>query len=324
MKRAVVFAYHDVGVRCLATLLAHDVDVQLVVTHQDNPAENIWFASVAVLARSHDLTVITPDRVDDPALLAQLQSIAPDFIFSFYYRHLLAPSLLAIASRGALNMHGSLLPQYRGRVPVNWAVIRGATQTGASLHYMVAKPDAGDLVDQLAVPIHPDDDALAVFRKVTLAAELVLDRSLPGVLAGSAPRRALDLTTGSYFGGRKPEDGRIDWCLDARSVHNLVRGVAPPYPGAFTTLQGQIVKILETRVDAAIEPAPISATSERGTDASQPGQPGQPGQIILRGDRCHVHCGSGSLRVLRAGINGKDLTMAELAQRAGDATLFFI
>src|SRR5262249_5467118 len=157
----------------------------------------------------------------------------PDFLFSFYYRHMLKPALLSAARRGALNMHGSLLPKYRGRVPVNWAVIKGETETGATLHYMTEKPDAGDIVDQQAVTILADDTAVDVFNKVTAAAATVLDRSLPALVAGTAVRHPQNLSVGSYYGGRRPEDGRIDWTQSASAVHNLVRGVAPPYPGAF-------------------------------------------------------------------------------------------
>ncbi|MDD5613434.1 MAG: formyltransferase family protein, partial [Gallionella sp.] len=119
MSSAVVFAYHDVGVRCLSVLLAHQVDVKLVVTHRDNPNENIWFGSVAGLAALHGIPVITPDDPNAPEVVGQIAALQPDFFFSFYYREMLKAPLLAIPSRGALNMHGSLLPKYRGRVPVN-------------------------------------------------------------------------------------------------------------------------------------------------------------------------------------------------------------
>jgi methionyl-tRNA formyltransferase len=244
--RAVVLAYHDVGHRCLSVLLAHGVDVALVVTHRDAPGENIWFASVERLAREHGLPVALAEDLDDAALAATVAAARPAFLFSFYFRRMLPPAVLALAPRGALNMHGSLLPRYRGRVPVNWAVIRGERETGASLHHMVAKPDAGDLVDQMAVPILPDDSAVDVFRKVTVAAEIVLDRSLPGLLDGTAPAHAMDLSLGSYFGGRRPEDGVIDWRWPATRVHDLVRGVAPPYPGASTTLAGHRARVLRT------------------------------------------------------------------------------
>ena len=245
---AVVFAYHDVGVRCLAVMLSHGVKVSLVVTHRDDPRENVWFESVEKFARAHDLEVATPEDANSPQFVQRLNDISPDFIFSFYYRSMLSPEVLATAMRGAFNMHGSLLPKFRGRAPVNWAVLHGEEETGATLHEMVEKPDAGRIVDQFPVPILPDDRAIDVFRKVTTAAELLLDRSLPGVLDGMAPLLEQDLSQGSYFGGRKPEDGMIDWAHGAQQVHDLVRAVAPPYPGAFTLLGGQKLRILATRL----------------------------------------------------------------------------
>jgi methionyl-tRNA formyltransferase len=231
VTRAVVFAYHDVGVRCLRVLLDAGVAVPLVVTHRDDPNERVWFASVAELARSRNLATL--DDPDTAQLISRLKKIAPDFIFSFYYRRMLPLEVLGLAKRGAFNMHGSLLPKYRGRAPVNWAILHGESETGATLHEMTAKPDAGRIVDQQAVPIGPDDTAVEVFRRVTDAAENVLRRSIKSLLEGTATLKPNDLTQGSYFGGRKPEDGRIDWRKNAREIHNLVRAVAPPYPGAF-------------------------------------------------------------------------------------------
>ncbi|WP_114810753.1 formyltransferase [Paraburkholderia kururiensis] len=246
--RAVVFAYHNVGVRCLQVLLARGVDVALVVTHEDNPAENIWFGSVASVAAEHGVPTITPADPKSAELRAAVSAARPDFIFSFYYRHMLPADLLALAARGAYNMHGSLLPKYRGRVPVNWAVLNGETETGATLHEMAAKPDAGAIVAQTPVPILPDDTAAQVFDKVTVAAEQTLWRVLPALLAGEAPHLPNDLAHGSYFGGRKPEDGRIDFTKPAREVYNLIRAVAPPYPGAFTDLDGQRFVIARARL----------------------------------------------------------------------------
>ena len=248
MSTAVVFAYHNVGVRCLSVLLAHGVDVQLVLTHEDDPSEQIWFDSVSKLAARNHLMFATPKNPNEPQWLEQIAHLKPDFIFSFYYRHMLSPELLACARKGAYNMHGSLLPKYRGRVPVNWAVIHGERQTGATLHEMVTKPDAGAIAGQQAVPILPDDTAFEVFQKVTVAAEMVLDDTLPSILNGSLKMQAQDLSQGSYFGGRKPEDGRIQWTQSAVQIHNLIRAVAPPYPGAFTELQGQRLRILRSRV----------------------------------------------------------------------------
>ena len=231
MASAVVFGYHDVGVRCLGVLLDAAVAVPLVVTHRDDPHERIWFASVAELARRKRIdTVLDPDAGE---LLARLRALAPDFIFSFYYRRMLPPEVLACARRGAYNMHGSLLPKYRGRSPVNWAVLQGETETGATLHEMVAKPDAGRIVDQQAVRIGPDDTAAEVLVRMTDAAQTVLERSLPALVAGTVQYKANDLARGSYYGRRRPEDGRIDWAKSAQEIHDLVRAVAPPFPGAF-------------------------------------------------------------------------------------------
>ena len=233
MNRAVVFAYHDVGVRCLQVLLSQNVEMALVVTHQDNPDENIWFDSVAELCGQQDLPCISPNNPNAPDVVEKIKALAPDFFFSFYYRHMLHEPLLAIPRQGAFNMHGSLLPKYRGRAPVNWAIIHGETETGATLHLMNAKPDNGAVVDQVAVPILINDTAIDVFRKVTDAAENCLQRALPGLLSGHYPLKPQNLALGSYFGGRSADDGRIQPGLTALQIHNLVRAVSHPYPGAF-------------------------------------------------------------------------------------------
>jgi methionyl-tRNA formyltransferase len=259
VTRAVVFAYHDVGARCLEVLLRHGVEVPLVLTHRDDPGETIWFGSVAEHAARHGIPAITPQDPDAAATVAQVKKTRPDFVFSFYYRRMLGPALLAVPPRGAFNMHGSLLPKYRGRSPVNWAILKGETETGATLHEMLAKPDAGRIVDQEPVPIDPDDLAVDVFRKMTAAAETVLERSLPKLIDGSAVLRAQDLAAGSYFGGRTPEDGRLDWGRPAREVHDLVRAVAPPFPGAFTDVGGERLRVLRTKLEPALRPRPGGA-----------------------------------------------------------------
>jgi methionyl-tRNA formyltransferase len=246
--RAVVFAYHSVGVRCIKVLLARGVEVALVVTHEDNPNEAIWFDSVAELCAEHGIPTITPADPKSPELFERVKAIAPDFIFSFYYRNMLPVELLALAKHGAYNMHGSLLPKYRGRVPVNWAVLHGETETGATLHEMALKPDAGAIVAQTPVPILPDDTAHEVFGKLTVAAEQTLWQALPLMLAGQTPKLPNDLSQGSYFGGRKPEDGHIDWSKPAQDIYNLHRAVAPPYPGAWTVIGGKTYIIGKARL----------------------------------------------------------------------------
>ena len=236
---AVVFAYHDVGVNCLKALLGAGIQIDLVITHQDDPHENVWFGSVAKLCDDQKIPYITPNANQLMELIPQLQKLTPDYLFSFYYRHMIPAELLACAKIGALNMHGSLLPKFRGRAPVNWAILQGATETGATLHMMEVKPDAGDIVGQSAVSIGPNETATDVFGKVSRAAITVINQALPELIQGRIPRKPNNLAQGSYFGGRKPADGQILWHQTAQQVHNLVRAVAPPYPGAFTDWQGQ-------------------------------------------------------------------------------------
>lgn len=284
--RAVVFGYHDVGVRCLKVLRAGGVDIPLVVTVEDDPRETQWYGSVAATAREYELPVIAPADATAPDLIAQVQALRPDFIFSFYYRSLLPEALLATARLGALNMHGSLLPKYRGRAPVNWAILQGETETGASLHYMSARADAGDLVDQQAVPILPDDDAREVFNKVTVAAELVMARSLPKLVAGTAPR--IPQLPGPYFGRRRPEDGRIDWHQPAARIHNLIRAVAPPFPGAFADIQGERWWFHRTRL------MPQTVT------------PSARVRMFGAHGRCYVACMDGGLLRVDAALRGTE------------------
>ncbi len=302
MTRAVVFAYHNVGVRGLKVLLAHGVDVALVVTHEDSPGETIWFDSVAATAAEYGIAVIAPEDPNIASIVSRMSALAPDFLFSFYYRRMLQRPLLGCAKRGALNLHGSLLPKYRGRAPVNWAVLHGERETGATLHYMTDKPDDGDIVAQQRVPILPDDTAKDVFDKVTLAAEIVLDGALPALVAGTAPRTAQNAAQASYFGGRKPEDGRIDWTRDAATIHNLVRAVAPPYPGAFTSVAGVPVRVLRTRVLDREAPATLTPT------------------IGVERGRMLARCGAGgALALLAIEIAGESIDASGFVSRFGAA-----
>jgi methionyl-tRNA formyltransferase len=235
----IVFAYHDVGYTCLEVLVRRGSRVLAVFTHEDNPQETIWFKSVAVLAREHNIAVYTPDDINTPEWIARLRVLQPDILFSFYYRHMLCQDILDLPLLGAFNLHGSLLPKYRGRVPINWAILHGETETGASLHYMVKKPDAGDIVDQEAVAIGPRDTAQAVFQRVVQAARRVLERQIDAIEQGRNPRHPQDAGQASYFGGRRPEDGRIDWRCSAQAIFNLIRAVTHPYPGAYTEVEGR-------------------------------------------------------------------------------------
>lgn len=236
--RALLYAYHEMGYVGLEAVLAAGWKIAAVVTHPDDPHEERWYRSVAELARRHRIPVHIEDDPNRPELAAWLSAYEADYAFSFWFRKLLTAPLLAAGRRGALNLHGSLLPKYRGRCPVNWVLVNGETRTGVTLHYMDLKPDHGDIVAQRAVAIAPEDTALTLYRKLAACARGLLAETLPGLAAGDAPRLAQDHAQSSYFGGRTAADGLIDWSWPAERVRNLVRAVTRPWPGAFTTCAG--------------------------------------------------------------------------------------
>ncbi len=232
--RILFFGYSEVGHDCLALLLERDDNVIALITHEDNPHEKIWFQTPALAARAKGIPVFTPEKVNTPEWIEKIAALRPDLILSVYYRNMISSKILALPTLGAWNMHGSLLPKYRGRAPINWAVLQGEPRLGMTLHRMVKAADAGAIVDQDGVDLGPRDTAEQAFRKVLPCARRVLARQIDALLAGTAPETPQDETQATYFGGRKPEDGRISWTQSSAQIFNLIRAVTDPYPGAFT------------------------------------------------------------------------------------------
>jgi methionyl-tRNA formyltransferase len=235
--RIVFFGYSEVGYECLDLLLGRRDNVVALFTHPDNPNEKIWFKTPALGARERGIPLFTPDKLTEEWRL-KIAELRPDLILSAYYRHMISTKVLALAPLGAFNLHGSLLPKYRGRAPINWAVLHGEPRIGMTLHRMVKAPDAGAVVDQEGVEIGPRDTAEQAFRKVLPCARRVLERQIDALLAGTARETPQDESQATYFGGRTPEDGRIDWTRSTREIFNLIRAVTDPYPGAFTDVNG--------------------------------------------------------------------------------------
>jgi methionyl-tRNA formyltransferase len=284
-----LFAYHEMGYACMAALLGMGTEVAALFTHEDDPREEIWWRSCADLARRNGIPIYTPERLDQ-GWIERIAAMRPAIIYSFYYRHLLPDPVLHAAPLGAYNLHGSLLPAYRGRAPVNWMLVNGEREAGVTLHHMIARADAGDIVGQRAVAIDDCDTALTLYRKLVLAGAALLTEMHPLIATGSAPRRPQDLSRGSYFGRRRPEDGRIDWRWPARRVFNLVRAVTHPYPGAFCSFNGRTLFIWESRI------------------AAEAGRRGAPGEIASTagdgGGAVEVAAGEGSVLIMRAQFDG--------------------
>ena len=236
--RILFFGYSEVGHDCLTLLFERGDDVVGLFTHEDNPNEKIWFRTPALAARARGVPIFTPHKIGTPEWIERIAALKPDLILSVYYRNMISTRILGLAPLGAFNMHGSLLPKYRGRAPINWAVLRGESRIGMTLHRMVRAPDAGAIVDQEGVDIGSRDTAGEAFRKVLPCARAVLARQIDALLAGIAKETPQDESQATYFSGRTPEDGRIAWRETSGQIFNLVRAVADPYPGAFTDVGG--------------------------------------------------------------------------------------
>jgi len=315
--RVAVFGYHDIGYECLKVLVEGNEDIVAVVTHEDDPNEEIWFRSVAELARRHHLPLHVPASPNTPAFIDLMRRAAPDLILSFYYRRLLSKELLAIPRLGGINLHGSLLPKYRGRCPVNWVLINGESETGVTLHYMVEKADAGDIIAQRPVPIDMEDTALTLYRKLTTAATELFRETLPLIKAGRAPRIPQDSGSATTFGGRRPENGKINWEWEAPAIYNLVRAVTHPYPGAFTFHEGRKLYLWAASLNHRPSTARLSSVEvslpksiDRRPSEREKALPGTV-EAVEKGKGMLVATGKGSLLVTRAQFEGEDEVSAD-------------
>jgi UDP-4-amino-4-deoxy-L-arabinose formyltransferase/UDP-glucuronic acid dehydrogenase (UDP-4-keto-hexauronic acid decarboxylating) len=251
------------------------------LSHLDDPDENIWFGSVADWAKTNQIPVFCPQNINTPEWIEKIRKFSPELIFSFYYRNLLSKDILMIPSLGSFNLHGSMLPAYRGRCPVNWVLVKGEQRTGVTLHHMVEEPDAGDIVGQKEVPIELEDTAYTLYQKLCAKAKELLKEVLPLIKKGIAPRIAQNLKQGSYYGGRRPEDGKIDWSWPVSQIYNLIRAVTEPYPGAFTYLpEGEKLFIWW-------------ALPEKGSVSKRP-----VGRLEFENDSVYVRASDGRLRLL--------------------------
>jgi UDP-4-amino-4-deoxy-L-arabinose formyltransferase/UDP-glucuronic acid dehydrogenase (UDP-4-keto-hexauronic acid decarboxylating) len=274
--KTIILAYHNIGCVGIEALLRNGFEISAVFTHLDDPRETIWFDSVAALAASHDIPVFAPEDINHPMWVQRIRALQPEILFSFYYRHMVGRDLLEIPPAGCLNLHGSLLPRYRGRCPINWVLVHGEKQTGVTLHYMTPRPDDGDIVCQEKIDIRDDDTALSLNGRLVEVAVGMLDRVLPRLKEGTAPRVAQDHAKATYYGGRRPEDGEIDWNRAAADVRNLVRAVTRPYPGAFSYLGNRKCFFWEV---------------------TETGSKGQPPGTVISTDPLMIACGKKAVRV---------------------------
>lgn len=296
--KAVVFAYHDMGCVGVKALIDAGYDIAAIFTHTDNPGENAFFGSVSRLAADAGIPVYAPDNVNHPIWVERIQQLAPEVIFSFYYRHLLSDAILNLAPAGAFNLHGSLLPKYRGRAPLNWVLENGETETGVTLHRMVKRADAGAIIAQQRVEISPDDMALTLHHKLCQTAREMLGQALPAIMRKQVHEVSQNESEATCFGRRTPEDSRLEWDKPASRLHNMVRAVSSPWPGAFSHSGTQKFTVWSSRVHPQ-------------THSAQPG-------TVISVSPLLIACSQGALEIV-TGQAGDGITMqgVQLAQVLG-------
>lgn len=298
-SNAVVFAYHDIGCAGIEALLNAGIEIAAVFTHADDPKENTFYGSVAQLCARKGIAVHAPEDVNHPLWVERIAKLNPDYLFSFYYRNLLTEPLLAVARKGAFNLHGSLLPTYRGRAPANWVLVNGEKETGVTLHRMVKRADAGTIVAQQRVAIERSDTALTLHGKLREAASSLLRDTLPQLIQGKINETAQDESKATVFGRRTAADGKLHWDKPAETLFNLVRAVTQPYPGAFCAV-GEHKLIV------------WSAEVVKGNEGQAPGR-------VISVDPLRIACGEDSL-VITSGQrndNGLFLSGPQLAAELG-------
>lgn len=284
--RAIVFAYNVLGKVGFEALLKNGYEICALVTHEDNPKEKIYFESVASIAEKNGIKVFKPSTPNTPDFIQIIKDLKPDVLFSFYYRQMISDDILNIVNSKAYNLHGSLLPKYRGRSPLNWAILHGETRSGVTLHKMVRKADRGEIVDQEGFDILEEDNVCTLQPKMSKAASTLLKRALPAIFTGKEKLTPQDESKASYFGGRKAEDGIIHWEKSAKEINNLIRAVTDPFPGAFTFYNGKKMIIWNAKVLPEL-------------DENKPG-------TVLSLNPLVISTGKGSLNILKGEIEDKD------------------
>lgn len=280
-RRVVVFGYGPLAVTSLQTLAALSVTPAALVIPGNRTGDDVNVA--ASFAKSQGIpTLVQPQRARIAPFLAEIKALHPELFFVWSYSMLLPPELIALAPLGAVNMHGGLLPHYRGGHVMNWAIANGERETGATLAYLDEGIDTGSVIAEQRFRIDEQDDAATVRDKLKIAGRALLEAWWPAIEQGSAPRTPQDESKARYYRMRTADDGLIDWSLSNRQIHNLVRALAAPWPGAFATVNGSRLVIRRT------EPATRASTAAPGTVVSNDGT----GLRIATGD--------GDLRVIAA------------------------
>ena len=245
--RVMFLGNHTVGVRTLAAInrCAH---VVAVVAHPPDAEDGTRYESVFDAARQMGIEQVIRATPRQAELGDLIQLSRPDLIWTTDYRYLLPMSLVEQAPLGGINLHPSLLPQYRGRASINWAILQGRRTLGLTAHRIAAGADTGDIALQCTYRLHDAEDVGDALRKLYPLYEGIATEVIERLRIDALPRVPQDERIATSFPRRTADDGAIDWSRPARAIHNLIRAVARPYPGAFAPMSGRRVHCWKSRV----------------------------------------------------------------------------
>jgi len=254
--RVVFFGAVHEAMPALQVILRADVELVAVVTPPSARARTLsGFVDLESVAVENRVPVVRTADANDPRTVDLLSRLDPDLFVAVGWTRLLGDALLAIPCRGCVGFHASLLPRHRGRAPVNWAILRGETLTGNTMLFLAPGADTGDIVDQRPVAIGLEDTCETVYAGVAEAGAQMLADRLPALLDGTAPRRPQDHDGGDVLPRRTPDMGITDWNRPAREIHDWIRALTSPYPGAFSTISGHTVRLWRSLPPGPAEPA---------------------------------------------------------------------
>jgi methionyl-tRNA formyltransferase len=278
----------DFALQTLQGLIDAGCNLVGVYTQPDRPkgrGKQLAAPPVKELALQHDIPVYQPLKLRQPEAVAELEALAPDLIIVVAYGQILPKSVLDIPRYGCINVHASLLPRYRGAAPINKAIIDGETETGITTMYMDVGLDTGDMLIKKSLPIGPQETAGELHDRLAVLGRETMEETLQQLCAGTLQREVQDDDQSTYASMMKKEDGRIDWNRPTEEVHNQIRGL-DPWPGAYTSLDGELLK--------------LARTSPEDTAG------GKPGSIISADNNgVSIACGTGTLLVKELQLAGR-------------------
>lgn len=267
------------AVPSLDLLIQKGYNIVGVVTQPDRPQGRkkvLMPTPVKEAALRHGLPVMQPERLRNPESVEELAQWKPDLIVTAAFGQILPKSVLDLPRYGCLNVHGSLLPKYRGGAPIQRSIINGETETGVTLMYMAEGLDTGDMIAKASIPITDEDHSGTIFEKLSHVGAKLLIEQLPDIIAGIAPRIPQNDEESTYAKNLSREDEKIDWSASSRSIFNQIRGLTP-FSGGFTTWNDEVFKVWEianptntttSNSDLKYEPGTVIDLGKQGIEVS--------------------------------------------------------